>query len=98
MKKVIALIIVSILSVNVFAGDTKNHPDKYCAKMKDGKKVIMHQGNPVTTDVILANGTKIQTDGTIIKSNGTKVILKEGECINKDGVIAEEKDKRNKSK
>jgi hypothetical protein len=97
MKTIATFIIASIFSLNILAGnDTINHPDKYCAKIKDGKKVVMHQGKAITTEVTLSNGTKIQTDGIIIKPGGTR--MEEGECIDKDGIIAEERDKNNKPK
>jgi hypothetical protein len=96
MKTITTFIIASIFSLNILAGDTANHPDKYCARIEDGKKVVMHQGKVITADVILSNGTKIQTDGIVIRPEGIRVTLEAGECIDKDGIIAEEKDKKDK--
>lgn len=98
MKTIITFIIALIFSINAVAGNPNNHPDTYCAKIKDGKKVIMHDGYVLTSEVTLANGTKIQIDGTIIKKDGTKGTLKEGECISKEGVMTEEIAKKSKSK
>ncbi len=53
----------------------------------------MHEGSPLTTEVTLSNGTKIEVDGTIIKSDGNKEMLEEGECIDKDGIITKEEEK-----
>lgn len=98
MKIIIILIIALIFSINVVADNPNNHPDTYCAKIKDGKKVIMHDGYILISEVTLSNGTKIQTDGTIIKKDGTKATLKEGECISKEGVMTEVTVKKSKSK
>jgi hypothetical protein len=93
MKKTITLAAALILSLSALA---KEHPEKYCAQLRDGKKTIMHEGIPLVSEVMLANGTKIQPDGTVIKTDGSKIMLKEGECISKDGVIAPENGKKNK--
>lgn len=75
---------------------SKDHGDKYCAKMKDGMLVVMHQGNTLTTDVTLDNGTMIKTDGTVIKKDGSRMMMKEGECVNKSGKIKDMKDSKSK--
>jgi len=94
MKTILSLILFPLLSFNLIAGNPENHPDKYCAKIKDGKKTIVHGGSPITSEVTLANGTRIQVDGTIVKTDGNKTVLQEGECISKDGTIAMENDKK----
>ena len=97
MKTILFLIAASLFSINAIAGHDTNlskaHPNKYCAKMKDGKFTIMHEGNAIMSDVTLTNGTIIKMDGTIIKKDGTKTILKQGECIDNEGKIMEEKHK-----
>jgi|SRR5882757_172634 len=98
MKTQITLFIAIFFSMTLMAGNPKNHPDKYCAKLKDGKKTIMHEGTAITSEVTLNNGARIQLDGTIIKSDGSTTMLQEGECISKDGVIATEMHKKNKTK
>lgn len=98
MKAIITLVTVTAFSFALMANGPKEHPEKYCAKLKDGIKTIVHQGAPITADVTLSNGTKIQPDGTIIKKDGTRTMLQEGECINKDGIISKENAKKNKSK
>jgi hypothetical protein len=67
------------------------HSDTYCAKMKDGKFVVMYEGNVVTADATLSNGIVIRTDGTVVKQDGSTITLKEGECIDKEGKIIEER-------
>src|SRR5687768_10687598 len=99
MRTIILLLVViaSILSIGLMAGNNnyllKEHPEKYCAKLQDGKLAVIHRGEKISADVSLANGIKIKTDGTVIKKDGSEVLLKEGECISKDGKIMEEKPK-----
>lgn len=98
MKKIFFVIATSVFSNYIIAGGTnyilKGHPDKYCAKMQDGRLTIMYQGNAITADVTLSNGIIVETDGTIIKKDGTKVELKEDECIDKDGNLTEENSRK----
>jgi hypothetical protein len=93
MKKLILLIVTStvLFAATVVSHDNtkSDHGDKYCAKMKDGKKVVMHEGMVITAEVTLTNGSRIQADGTLIKKDGTKKMLKEGECVDKAGKLSE---------
>jgi len=59
----------------------------YCAMLKDGKMMLMAEGKQVNNQVKLANGTIVKTDGTVEKSDKTKIALKKGECIDQDGNI-----------
>jgi hypothetical protein len=90
MKTIITLIVASIISLNALSGNSKVHPEKYCAKIEGGKKVVMYQGYTMTDDITLKDGTKILPDGTVVKKDGTKTALQVGECIDKDGMIAKE--------
>lgn len=91
MKTIFFLIAGSILSFLVIAQDITTEPlwQKYCAKLKDGKMIVMTDGMELTSDVTLNNGTTIKTDGTVIKSDGTKIILEDGDCVDKDGKMVE---------
>lgn len=95
MKTLIFFIAICFFSVQLSAGnsDSKEHPEKYCAKMSGGKLIIMHQGIELAAEATLANGTRIKADGTVIKTDGSIVKLKSGECMDKDGKIMEEKTK-----
>lgn len=65
----------------------QTNPDNYCAKLRDGKLVVMHNGVAITADIFLKNGTTIKPDGTVITREGVRTNLKEGECIDADGKI-----------
>ena len=55
--------------------------------MQDGKVIIMRDAKMITVKAYtpLSNGTRVMSDGTIIKKDGTKTMLKEGECLNMAG-------------
>lgn len=95
MKKVFCLVAGSIFALNVFAqsaGDdmttgssSEMWKDKFCAKMINGKTVVMHNDKELTSDFTASSGVKIKTDGTVIKKDGSTLMLKEGECVNTQG-------------
>lgn len=55
--------------------------------MKEGKVLMTQQGltNPITQETSLVNGTKIQPDGTVTMTNGTTVMMKEGDYMSLTG-------------
>lgn len=57
----------------------------YSARIKNGKMQVMHQGKPILNQVILANGTQVKPDGTVLTVEGLRKRLKEGECIDMAG-------------
>jgi hypothetical protein len=92
----LTLISAGILFFNLSANNillSKEHSNKYCAKMMNGKLTVMHEGKEVTRIAVLTNGTKIEPDGTITKKDGTKLTLKVGECMDTDGKIMKENPK-----
>jgi hypothetical protein len=94
-KKITIIIAAALFAINTFAIGMGEHPEKYCARMKDGKKVVMHRGEVITSEATLKNGTKIKPDGTVTMSDGSTMTLKDGECIDKDGGMMMEKKKTN---
>jgi hypothetical protein len=98
MKKLIVAGMLSVFALGAMATEPKSeHPDKYCVKMKDGQKKVMHNGIAITKEVTLDDGTKIKPDGTITKSDGTTTTLNEGQCMSKDGMVVDKKkDKKNR--
>jgi hypothetical protein len=93
MKKLIFLTTACIFAFNTSLKSLDDNNKKYCCKKKDGKVTVMHDGSALKSDATLDNGTTIKTDGTVIKKDGSKVMLKEGECVNMDGKIVMEKHK-----
>src|ERR1041385_1221806 len=61
--------------------------DTYCASSRDGNIVVMNGKTELVVDMTLENGTKITTDGYVIKNDGTKTALKSGDCVDKNGNI-----------
>ena len=66
----------------------------YCAILKDGKMMLMAEGKQVNNDVKLADGTIVKIDGTVEKSDKTKITLKNGDCIDQDGNVIPSDKKR----
>src|ERR1700748_7768 len=69
----------------------KNSPENknstYCMETKGDVLVLTKDGRQVYTDIKLDDGTRITTNGRIIKTDGTERLLKENECADLDGSI-----------
>lgn len=66
--------------------------EQYCAKVKDGRIVMVSGQREISNDITLANGTKIKPAGPIVeKKDGTTKTLKEGECVDAQGNIVKSK-------
>ena len=105
MKQIIILIAAGVFSMNGVAQDAsyttassdvelRESNIKYCAKLQDGKIVVMQEKRDLTIDVTLANGTVIQTDGTVLRKDGTKFVLKNGECVDNNGNLLSKEQKK----
>ncbi|MCB9447216.1 MAG: hypothetical protein H6585_02590 [Flavobacteriales bacterium] len=94
MKKLLGLIAGSMLVFNLSAqvaskvAPASSEKESICAEKKDGKLVVMHNGKELTKNYTTSAGVVIKTDGNIIRKDGTKSMLKEGECVNAEGKIA----------
>ncbi len=80
------------------AVEQKRTDDKYCAKLIDGKLIVVNNGEQLTNDVKLADGTILHPDGNMVKPDGTSSMLKDGECIRKDAIPDDKKDKPGKKR
>lgn len=78
------LILTAVLMILSFSGRAGND-DKYCAKIKDGKTVVMYKGTILSTEARLDNGAIVKPDGTVSLPDGVNLVLNDGECIHKDG-------------
>ena len=93
MKKLIVLMTTVIFSLNAVAQDYQDNNKvqkenvQYCAKVKDGKTIVMQDKTEIIADVNLANGITIKRDGTVIRPDNSQRVLKNGECIDNKGVM-----------
>ena len=51
---------------------------------KDGGKVDVRRGQVIA----MADGTKVNGDGTVIRPDGTRAVLKEGDTLKIPGVVS----------
>jgi hypothetical protein len=77
---------------------TQNENDKMRAQMaKEDRGVLMHRGRTmivkngqktfIKSHTYLSYGTKVMSDGTIIRKDGTKTMMQQGEFVNMMGEI-----------
>ncbi len=93
MKSLLFIIAAGILSLNAINDLPNKLANSYCAEMKDGVLRIVQDGVAISSDVTLSNGTIIKTDGTVLTQDGSKVVLSEGDCVDKDGMLMKENPK-----
>ena len=63
---------------------------KDCCMMKNGKMMVMKDGNtmPMDKDMTMKNGTKCTTTGECVMKNGRTINMKEGECMDMNGKLS----------
>jgi len=86
-----SLVLVLGCAVKLYASSFEHKQQSralYCVELKDGIPVLTNDGKPVQNEVTLENGTKIKTDGTVTKRDGTQFVLKSGECVNDSAEIS----------
>jgi hypothetical protein len=86
MKTLIVLIAASFISFGSLP-DKKKGPEMYCVTIKDGKAVLEYNGEVVTKEIKLQDGTVIEADGKVTTADGKEITLKNGECVDPDGVL-----------
>lgn len=68
--------------------DKKYIPDSaYCLIVKGQTQVLTQSGVEIKEDVKLTNGDRISVEGRLRRTDGTEIKLKEGECIDKNGLL-----------
>ena len=67
----------------------KSQPSQNGYMLKNGKIYMIKNGQASSTveTVSLANGSRLMSDGTVIKSDGSKIKMKEGEFIDFSGTM-----------
>ena len=68
--------------------------DTYCASTRDGNIIVMNGKTELVVNMTLENGTTITTDGYVIKKDGTKTALKDGDCVDKNGNVIQSKTRK----
>ena len=82
------MLVMSLIANNSFAQTkTKAATMKDCCMMKDGKMLVMKNGEtmPMEKDMTMKNGTKCMTTGECTMKNGKKMMMKEGDCMEMSG-------------
>lgn len=83
----IGVIDMSMMIMDDPVAKAPNPNDTYCISMKDSVKILMMEKKQITIDMPLADGSILKPNGILLKQDGTKVELKDGQCINQEGVI-----------
>jgi hypothetical protein len=111
MKKLVALIALALLGTVAMAQDKKDRKGVtlregsteqdttgvYCATMKGDNVVISgEKENQVADSKKLPNGSVLYSDGVMKRKDGSYYLLKEGECVNKDGDVLHKDEPRTK--
>lgn len=101
MKKILFSIFAIFLSFGVFAQQTSTPKDTITTPQQargqkvflksDGNMYIVNNGvkTELTKDVILSNETVVTTTGQVRASDGSTVILENGQYVNQLGEIGE---------
>ena len=86
MKTIFVTIAAALISLNAAAHNPGKDPDNYCVKSKNGKMVVMHNGAELTETIKLSDGTRVKPNGTIVFTNGKRVKLEKGECVDENNL------------
>lgn len=79
--KLSLIIYISCIALSYAFLGTEQTTEKYCASLKDGVMVLTKDGMVVTSNVKINDSTIVTTDCLVIKKDGSKSSLKDGECI-----------------
>ena len=71
----------------------KHHAMKDCCMMKDGKMMYMKNGKTMVMekDMVMKNGTTCMTNGECVMKNGEKMMMKEGDCMDMNGKMCNDR-------
>jgi hypothetical protein len=88
MKTLFVLITACLFFVSAKAqqvSQVQEPTGKYCVVMKDGVRKVTVDGMIITAEVVLSDSTRLTPDGTVIRGDGARAVLKVGECVGKTG-------------
>lgn len=84
-----------LMAATMADAQSKQEPEHYCAQEANGKITVMYKSAVLTHDVSLDNGSVLKSDGTLVKKNGSRVMLKAGECVAPSGKMTILKTEKN---
>lgn len=110
MKKIFAVLFITVLTTGTF-GQTDSTMSKMhkmkkremikgdCVMMKDGKMMVMKNGQTkdMDKDMALGNGTTVMKDGTVKMKGGKTMMMKDDDCIYMNGKMSKMKMNKIKS-
>ena len=69
------------MNSNQMDNQSMDKSKKDCVMMKDGKMMVMKDGKTMAMDkdMTMSNGTQVMTDGTVMKADGSKMMMKNGD-------------------
>lgn len=75
-------------------GNTESNAPAYCVHARTDNiiMVIKPNGTMLTRKLKFRDGKQLLVNGTIVEKNGTKKILQNGVCLDKDGNISDAKE------
>lgn len=87
LSSVFLLIISAKADAQEIIQDKQQEIGKFCTVLKNGSMKLEKDGVLATKEITLRDGSKITKEGTVVRKDGSNVILKNGECIDMDGNI-----------
>jgi hypothetical protein len=80
-------IAAALMSLSVAAHNPGKDPDSYCVKKnKSGKMIVVHNGSELKETIELKDGTRLKPNGTIVFTDGKRVKLEKGECVDENNL------------
>jgi len=86
MRTLIVAIAAVMMTLNAAAHNPGKDPDSYCVKSKNGKTIVMHNGTELTETIKLSDGTRVKPNGTIVFTDGKRVKMEKGECVDENNL------------
>ncbi|HLP22059.1 MAG TPA: DUF6799 domain-containing protein [Chitinophagales bacterium] len=59
----------------------------YCLDLRNGKLVLMDNFVMVDKTIRFKNGTRLTKEGLLTRKSGTRIQLKNGDCVTQEGII-----------
>ena len=92
-QSLLILVLIMMCSFSVYKGFSQvksdTNQEKDCCVMKDGKMLKMESGKTMLMEkeITMKNGTVCKPDGECITTDGQKIMMKEGDCMDMNGKV-----------